>query len=173
MIKYALRDLIKVGQLFKSTGVKGEMIGEIIPSLQEKLSQLNYIFIEENGQSLPYFIEYTELSGNVYFKFESINAPEQANKLANQAIYLDKEKLGILAVEVDTTESMVGFMLIKGGRNIGKVLEMVEYPGQWVLLVEGYKDTVIPFVEDWVEDIDVDKKTISMNFPDELLSLND
>ncbi len=174
MIKYALKDLISVGKLFKSTGVKGEIIGEIIPSLEERISELDYIFIEINGQSLPYFIEHAESNGNIYFKFEGINAPEQAHLLINRPIYLDKDKLSELEVDVvDSHESLIGFKLTNKGDLVGVIAQIAEYPGQDVFVIKGQKETIIPVVDQWIMKIDAVKKVVEMDFPQELLNLND
>lgn len=174
MIKYALKDLIAVGQLYKSTGIRGEIIGDLDEELWAQKDKLPYIFIAENGQSVPYFVEYIKEKNNLLFKIEGIDGPEDTSPLINKSIYLDQERLDTLNVDLTTSkQGTIGFSLYNRSEYIGKVSGIQELPGQNVIELEDMPGVLIPMVEDWIIAIDMESKTIKMDFDSAILSLND
>lgn len=174
MIKYALRDLIKVGNLYKTVGVNGDLILDLFDGFEGKEQEIKYFFVANNGQSLPFFIDNIRNSSQqTLIRFEGVDSPESATAIANQSIYLDAEMLRSLDVKIEKSlEALEGFKLYNNDELIGQILYLEEYPSQNVLVVEGL-DNVIPLVEDWILEVDTEEKTLRMSFDDEILRLND
>ncbi len=174
MIKYALRDLIQVGQFYRSVGVKGEIGLELNEGFSPVIDNINYLFVERNGQSLPLFVEsFRERNGQLIVKLEKYNGPEEVVVLSNKEIYLDKERIADLGVETQGEESnLSGFQLYNEEVFVGNISEILIYPSQNMIAIEG-KDILIPLVEDWVVEIEHESKIFRMSFDPELLSLNE
>lgn len=172
MIKYVLSNLIPIGTLYKSQGVKGFIIAQIDEKLENHISAINYIFINQGGQSLPFFIEHTSIEGNnVIFKFENINTPESASLLSNKTIYLDKEKIQEFGIQLNgNTSIFLDLELYNNSEFVGTISEILELPGHSLLKIKENDLISIPLVEDWI--ISVDNEKMVMSFNEDILSIN-
>ena len=173
MIKYALRDLIKIGHIYHTTGIKGYVVCEIEQGVVDRKDVLNYLFVAINGQSVPYFVDEIVDLNTVSLKLRDIDNPEDAKGLVGKDLYLDRNFLTIHDIDVCvSTNDIIGFQLLNKGTYIGQISAILEYPGQDVLTLENFNDVVIPLVPEWIIDINPENKTIDMSFDEELLGLN-
>ena len=173
MIKYALSDLIPIGNLFKSQGVKGMLIGDLEESLDDHIDKIDYLFIEDGGQSLPYFVEKIMVNGgSILFKFEEINSPESATRLSNKTLYLDREKLNILGVDLNqTNDDIINLKLYNNETLVGTISEIIELPGHRLIKIKENNMLSIPFVEEWIISLENDR--LIMSFDNDILTLNE
>ena len=173
MIKYALRDLVKVGHLYHTTGIKGYMVCEINQDIVDRKDVVSYLLVPINGQSVPYFIDDIVDQSTVSIKLRDIDNPEDAKGLVGKDLYLDRNFLKIHHIDVGVSANdIVGFQLLNNGTYIGQISAILEYPGQDVLTIENMKDVVIPLVAEWIININPENKTVDMSFDQELLGLN-
>jgi len=106
-----------------------------------------------------------------YVKFETISSIEEAEKLKGFSINVYKDIS-------DLKEGYYYFSDLEGcsvkdahDKNYGKVIKVEEYPANINLRVkaENGKTFLLPFVKDFIVKIDIDNKTITINYMEGLL----
>ncbi len=171
--------MIEIGRLGKSFGVKG--------ALRLKLDEIKYIedligcdvlFVEIEGQKLPYFIEEIQEGRDLLIFFDDVKDKQAAEKLVNRPIWLRAEDV---LPEVDRTlpEDALEFSFAEGFEIwdeemglIGKIEGVEAYPEQELALVNYLeKEVLIPLNNQLVLEVDQENKRIIMNLPDGLLDL--
>ena len=165
---------IPVARLRKTRGRRGELLGEIYSSKQERADQLKTVILEVAGRRWETTVE--ELwfhSGVPVFKFAGINSISEAEPWQGADVLISSDHVLHLEEGEYTHASLVGCHVIAAGVDIGVVLELQEYGGPAVLSVqtpEG-KEVLIPFVRALCRVIDVVNKRIEADLPDGLLDL--
>ncbi len=162
--------LLPIGKILSAHGLKGEVTIALNVKDANIINNWNAIMLELNsGSYIPYFIETARvIDGNqVLCKLEDINNPEQAKLLSGITVYNSPY------IKVDTVvntdwDSFTGFTLINSAKQtIGTITSVIEIKKQpyWQLQVSD-KDMMIPIIEDWVVDVQPNKKVIIINLPD-------
>ncbi len=128
----------------------------------------NKIYIEEK----EYTVEKYHHSGNFDFvKLQEINNVEEALTLKGKYVEVIKNRQ-------ELKEGYYYFDDLKGcdiidneGNKYGIVKEIEEFPAQITLRVkrENQKDFFVPFVKDFIVDVDVENKKITINIVEGLL----
>ena len=118
---------------------------------------------------VPFFIESVKAgSGGVIVKFEWIDSIEASEKLMGNEVLIQADE------EAYTEKSpIIGFNLIDliSGRS-GEVVDVRPLHHHPLLVVDfDGKETMIPFVEDYIEEVHDDDRIIRMNLPNGLLDL--
>jgi 16S rRNA processing protein RimM len=171
-IKYS-----QIGYTTKSFGVKGElkiMINEAID--EDILFDLDHIFLDYDGQYVPFFIEYSEENA---IKLEDVDTPEEANKLGNLPIYLSENQIdlnSIIPVGLNISGLSNFKIILPSGVEIGEILRVEEFPSQMMAIVTNRlsgKEIMIPIVESWILEFDEVKKEIKMDVPQGLLQIDE
>ncbi len=170
-------DFTKIGQLKKAYGLQGQLRVFIEEPFWEDVMAANVLFIELKGQKIPYFIENIDRKKGDHIKFEEVDNKEAATKLSNKIIFIRTSDL--IPAEKRTKKSadqmtfLVGFELVtKNEGRIGEISEVIEMPMQIMLSVQTKeKEILIPLVDDFIEDVFLEKKQIVMNLPEGILDL--
>ncbi len=169
-----MKDYFSIGKIAATHGLAGEVV--LLHALGKKtdLKGLQTIFIEEKKDSfLPYFVESTNLKNDkeVYIKLEGFATKESARKLSQKEIWILKADFDKYAA-TSSPISLLGFMMINEGEEIGEVIEVIEQP-MLVLCKIMYKgnEALIPIHQESLEKIDKKKKQVYVNLPDGLLDI--
>lgn len=164
----------KIGRLAATFGIDGQLVLEHSLGKKTSLKGLENIFIEENKNSfLPYFIEAAKIKNDkeVFIKLEGISAKEKAKFLIKKEVWLNENDFKKFAANAAPI-SLLGFMVINDGEEVGEVCEVIEQPHQVLckILLNG-KEALIPLHEDSLEKIDKKNKRLFVNLPDGLLDI--
>lgn len=169
-----MKDYYSIGKIAATHGLTGEVV--LLHALGKKtdLKGLQTIFIEEKKDSfLPYFVESTNLKNNkeVYIKLEGFATKESARRLSQKEVWILKADFDKYAA-ASSPISLLGFMMINEGEEIGEVIEVIEQP-MLVLCKIMYKgnEALIPIHEESLEKIDKKKKQVHVNLPEGLLDI--
>jgi len=106
----------------------------------------------------------------VVLKFASVDSVEDAEQLRNTEICVKESE----AIELESDEyydwQLAGCDVVTdGGKDLGKVREVMRTGGNENLVVEGEKEYLVPFVSSICVEVDVEKKRIVIDPPDGLL----
>ncbi len=172
-----IEDCYKLGFVYKAYGIKGELIIRIDLQLSENIiNKWESIFIEINGLLVPFFIEkiYQRSDIELQIKLEDIEDEIQAKIYTGDSIFIDKNLYEFPDEENIFFEWLAFIVSNKEGLIIGKISELLEFPGQNMLKIcnPDSEDIIIPAIEDWIVSVDTEKKTICMDLPDGLIDLN-
>ncbi len=167
-------DVVSVGKLVATFGVKGEMI--MVHGLGKKtdLKGVSAILIEEkSGSKLPYFLLAAKAKSDeeTIVQLEGVNSKEQATVLLQKQVWLkrndfDKHASGNAPI------SLIGYTIVDEGKLLGAIEEIIEQPHQLLctIYIDG-KEVLIPLHEESLLKIDRRKKQVHVNLPDGLLDI--
>lgn len=164
----------KIGYITKTRGLKGE-IQVFFEFKDPDLLDLDLIFIEINRQLVPFFVSSYKLQSNStgYFFLEDIDHIDKAQELLRKGVFLPNTKMPEREEGEFLIEDLKGFNVFDSNYGeLGVILEINEYPQQFVATVS-YKsqEVLFPLSDDFIEEIDEEKKELHINLPDGLLDV--
>ncbi len=160
----------KIGKLGRPHGIKGE-ISLLVDDDAFDRSDADCLFLMLDGLLVPFFIEEYRFRSDsrVLMKFEGIDSKEQAAELVGADVFFPKDTAAqegepsLAALEgytiYDTTTGATTAPLSHIDAATDNTLFVMD------------DGTLIPVADDWIEDIDHEKKLIRMTLPEGLLLL--
>ncbi len=159
-----------VGKLHRTYGVHGDLrINIYVPNF--KLPNVVYIKSPE-GQFKPLTIlKYSPSKGLVRFK--GYETKEKAKNLTNQYIYLEKDKLPELEKDTFYEFQLLDMDVEYNGKTIGKIIKIDDRLHPAYLLIKCTDDKVrhLPFIDEFIKNIDLENKKIEIEPPEGWFSL--
>lgn len=169
-----MNQYFKIGKLAASFGLKGELILQHNLGKKTSLKGLETIFIEEpKNNFMPYFIAASRIKNDteIFIQLEGIDTKETARKLTPKEVWLAEEDFNKYAAK-SSPISLLGFMLIDDGKEIGEITEVIEQPHQLLCkIMLGDKEALIPVHDESLEKIDKKNRKVFVTLPDGLLDI--
>jgi len=163
-----------IGQINKPHGVSGEMSFSFTSDIFDR-EEIPYFVFEIQGILVPFFLDEYRFKGSEtgLMKLDGIKTEEQARSFYGLTIYLPKkflEKVENTEIEMDY---FAGFSLVDAEKGLLGVISEVDQTTENVLFVIPTKDDelLIPAGEEYIENIDHEKKIIYVRLPEGLLDL--
>ncbi|MFA6260178.1 MAG: ribosome maturation factor RimM [Bacteroidia bacterium] len=161
------KDFISVGSVIKIHGTRGE----VKFNLDKKIPLNEWAFLEFQGKPVPFFVErHSGTADQPIVKLRGIDSPEMAQLLEGQDVLTPAGRGRKTSSRED---DLTGYRLIdiKHGE-IGIVQGLEEMPGQWMIqaIKEG-KEFLIPYVDAFIQEIDDDAQSITLDLPDGFLEI--
>lgn len=162
------KDLIKVAQIGKGVGLKGELKLHIKSDFPMQFKKNNTFYLSKDK---PLKIENFNAK-RALVKFEGYDTPEEASALTNRFLYTTYEDtLKNCPLEKDEYFwfDLMGAKVTEGETLLGEVENIERFePNDFLvvktddkLLLEGYPKTfLIPYIERYIVDFDKDKRVI-------------
>ncbi|HMP99395.1 MAG TPA: ribosome maturation factor RimM [Cyclobacteriaceae bacterium] len=164
-----ISDCFKIGNIYKSHGLKGEVSIYLMDEAPTDFSQIEMLLIEQSGNLVPFFIESISFKANkAYVKFEDVDSKETADTLRGKQLYLPLEQRETLPKGEYYEEELIGLMVSDQQLGpLGKVTAL-EKSGLSKLLVIDFegRELLIPYNSPLILNIDTNKHTISVNLPE-------
>lgn len=162
-------ELISIGHVLKSHGVKGDLVVWIEQEYLPTLESCRALFFKINGNPVPYMILKRKDMGEQtsLLSLKKIDSRESSVALHGQDVMVNATEL-VRSQAMPEVDDLSGYTLIdQNGRHL-TVQRMEEFPQQLMLICKLDNSEVlhIPLVEEWLEGIDPDEKIISMTLPD-------
>ena len=168
-------NLIRIGQVLKSNGTGGETVMGFRDIDFGDIDIEEPVFIFMDGTPVPFFIESLTPRGNskAIVKLAGIDSGSDAEEIAGQPVYADKESIGETYGDEDDMSFLIGWSLYNAtSDNIGEITDFMDIPGNPCIIAGTKKGAVtIPLHEDLIISIDPESRSITMDIPDGLLSL--
>jgi len=166
---------VKAGKISKPYGLQGDVHIILIPVVAQKLKVGNPLFIELDGQRIPFFIEALDLvsSDQAIVKLEFINSVEEARKVCGSDVYLDALKKGDTAPSSDTNIPLIAYRVFD--RRLGSIGVLTDFiPNDmnpmWVVEYDG-RELMIPATEDFIQKTDHKNKVLYLDLPEGITEL--
>jgi 16S rRNA processing protein RimM len=164
-----------LGHISKVHGFNGEVIFLTKEEYQIDLNEVESVFIEINGQLIPFFIDDCRKTGNTssIVKLHDVDAVEKAKQLLKSDICLPLSLLSEKNKTVLQPAMLNGYKVIDDEKgDIGEVAKVLEMPQQLILEIRfNKKEILIPANEDIIYKIDHKKKIIYLNAPEGLIDI--
>lgn len=163
-------DVYKIGRIGKPHGIGGDVTLRFSDDVFDRVDA-EYLVLMVDGILVPFFIEeYRFRSEEVALvKFEDIDTMDRAAELTGCDVFFPRH-LADIDNDVLTWSQIVGYDIVDvaSGKVIGRI-ESVDESTINVLL-ELADGTLIPAVDEFIDDIDHEARKLFMSLPDGLLS---
>ena len=169
-----MNEYINIGKLVATFGVKGELILKHALGKRTTLKGVEAIFIEQQKSSyLPYFVQSSKAKDTeeMYVQVEGVESKESAHRLLQKNVWLLDDDFRKIAGKTAPI-SLLGYVLITEGENLGPIEEVIEQPHQVLLRISlNGNEALIPLHEETLQKIDRKKKEVHVVLPDGLLDI--
>ncbi|TCJ13317.1 16S rRNA processing protein RimM [Flaviaesturariibacter flavus] len=169
-----MTEYFKIGKLVAVFGLKGELILKHSLGKKTALKGLVALFVEEGGSRfLPWFVAGARIKGEdeIYIQLQDVDSREKAMKLVQKEVWLpeaDFKKFSGASAPI----SLLGYMLVEDGKELGAILEVIEQPHQVLCRIEVQgKEALIPLNEQTIRAVDRKKKQVHVELPEGLLEI--
>jgi len=168
---------IVIGKIRSTVGLKGLLKASLLTDFPDRFKQLSEVQLfdeSRKGDLCRYFIEFVEIYGDfVKIKFKGVDSITDAEKLKNLLILVDEVKRFELEEGNYYFYELIGCSACSEGVRFGSVVAVENYGGGDVFKVveDGTgKEILIPFVENFIESVNVDEKIINFSLIEGFLS---
>ena len=159
----------------RTQGRRGEVAAELHTDFPERFVQRKRVFaLAADGARRPLELEQSwEHKGGIVLKFRGVDSIADAEKLVGSEIQIPQEERAPLRPGAAYIADLVGCTVIARGRELGKIEDVQFGAGDAPLLVvKGEKEYLVPFAEEFVRSLDVERKRLEMALPEGLLELD-
>lgn len=165
----------KAGKISKPYGLQGEVYIILEPRAGNSIAPDNPLFIDLDGQRVPFFIEEVELvsTDQAIIKFEFVNSLEEAAKIAGSSLYFDPLYQPDGNAEPQDLSNLVGY----GATDhllgpLGMISDYLPHPQNPLFIIQsGNRELLVPAIEDLITRIGHEEKMIHFTLPEGLASL--
>ena len=156
-----------VGKVVKPHGLGGEVKVFSYIEKPEFFKQWKSVFIEKSGEDGEWInIENVRFQHRlVLLKFEDVNERDEAELLRGSLLYIDREAAKNLGENSFSLRDITNFKVeTVSGRKIGAVEDILIHSAQNIIIVKrGNKEFLIPFVKEFVKQIDRKSRRVIIN----------
>ncbi len=169
-------DGVKAGKISKPYGLQGEVNIILEPQAGNSIEPDNPLFIEIDGQRVPFFVEEVELISRdqAIIKFEFIDSLEGAREVSGCRLYFDPSyQPESIEAGDDDLAKLVGFKASdRESGALGIISDYLPHPMNPVFVIQSEgKELMVPAVMDFIEQIDSGKQSVHFILPEGLTSL--
>lgn len=158
-----------LGYISRKHGYKGEFNIKLESTPKHK--ELGHLFIEMNGNLVPFFIDSFRMKKETIalVKLEDINSEEDAQSLIGKEVYLPLEFLD--ETQQNELHTLIGFEVVDATHgNIGKVTNILDNSAQELFQIDnGTQEILIPITEEFIQKIE--GNTLYLQTPEGLIDL--
>ena len=169
------QDCFLFGTIFKLHGYKGDVNIYNDNDIPLVFSEIDFFYVEENNELIPYFADSIRPKKKkiLLVKFEDVDSEEVALRILKRQVYLPNKFLPKIE-DIIPDKIMVGFDVMD--KTLGKV-GIVDFVNdktaqKLIIVKEGEKEFFIPFHDNFVLNIDLEKKILNVDVPEELMNIN-
>lgn len=157
-------ELLKVGQIVTTHGLKGQMKVEVLTEFPQRLEEGRRLRLKDEWVT----VESCQWQNNrLLIKLTGIKNIEAAKALQWEFLYSAGDDDLALDEDEFLVDDLVGLKVVTtDGKELGVVDEVAAYPAQDILIIG---EIMIPFAEQFVKDIDFDKETITVELIEGML----
>ncbi len=161
---------ICIGTIAKPHGIEGELQLEAEEALRDHITEGNPLFIEMDGQRIPFFIEEIRdagRAGRLAVRLEFINSVEEARRYAGCRVWIEKHLVAEESSELSYAD-LIGFAVTDPEKDfLGEVNDFIDQEGNPLLVISsGKREYLVPVLADYLYEIDASGRTIYLRLPD-------
>ena len=164
-------DVYKIGTFNKPHGIHGELQFTFTDDIFDRVDA-DYVVCPMEGILVPFFIEEYRFKGNAsaLMKLENVDSVEQAKKFTNTDVYFPRDLREDEAYEM-RWDDFIGYTIEDKVHGPLGEITYVDNSTQNTLFYVDYQgeELLIPAQEDFILDLNVEKKHILMQLPQGLV----
>lgn len=158
---------LELGQIVNVKGLKGEVKVNSFTDDNTKFERIPKVFIKQKQNLTEYEIESVGYSKNqVIIKFKNINTVEEAEKLRNSYIVVDREIFGELPEGVYYIADLIGLdVYTENNEYLGKVDDIFNTGSNdvYVVKAENGMQKLLPGIDEVIKKIDLESNKVIVN----------
>ena len=173
-----MKENVHVGYTRKPFGVNGQLKLQIEPTYLSDALKAEVLFVEIDGQQVPYFIDNFNTTGDLVVLFEEVESREKAAKLVGRPIFLRPADILPLeekaaSIGSDTAPQYLNYQIEEKDLGpIGPIVRIEEFPQQEMGFVEYQgREVMIPLHPSFVVEEDRAKKVLVLALPEGILEI--
>ena len=155
---------VTVGKIVNTCGLKGEVkVINYSDFIKDRYKKNNTLFVsDEKDISLNLTISsFRQNDKFIYLKFKEIDTIEEAEKLKECYLFVDSDQLKKIDDDTFYYYELLNMEVYYNDNNIGFISEVNDNGAQDLLRIKGKNiNFLVPFVNDFIEFIDVENKKI-------------
>ena len=141
---------IEAGEIVTTHGVKGEI--KLLTWLDSPEDLVDFDRCRIDGKEYGMESVRVQKTCNL-IKLQGVDTVEDANILRGKVLELYREDIDD---EVIFAAELIGMEVFAEGKSIGKIKEVLDYPGNAVYVVKGEFEYMIPAVKEFILDTDME-----------------
>jgi len=164
--------LLAVGKLLHAHGVHGEMLMEIYTDFPERLVPGVILYLDRPGDPL-HLVKRRHHNAGLLVTLEGYTTPEAVAQFRNQLVYVQADDRPPLPEGEYYHHQLLDLRVNdEAGEPIGVVTEILETGASDVLVIRraSGKEVLIPMVDTFVREVDLEKKAITVRLIAGMLS---
>jgi len=169
--------LLVVGRIGRAHGVHGEATIEIRTDLPDERFFVGNILVTEPVSHGPLTIESArDHNGIMLLKFKEVKDRTGIEKLRNTLLMADVDMAEEAEFEDEYhVQQLIGCVVVdEAGTQLGILADVLNLPGQDLLAINTDRgEVLLPFVAEFVPNVNIEDKRIVVRPPDGLFGLND
>ena len=147
---------VEAGEIVTTHGVRGEM--KVLPWVDGPEILCEFDRVRIAGRE--YSVESCRIQKSCnLLKVEGIDTMEAAQAMRGKTVELYREDIDD---EVIFAAELIGVEVYADGENIGKITEVLDYPGNSVYVVKGKHEYMIPAVKQFILSTDMEKNEMQV-----------
>ena len=163
-----------LGTLTRPFGLKGELCAFFDTDNPERYTQLDALFLDLNGEKIPYTVEHIAYRGNNQFviKFDGIG-PNECREFAQVELYLPLSQLPPLDGNRFYFHEVIGFTVIDERLGeIGTCQDFLEVSNNPIMQVNhNGTETLIPASQQFVTQVHRENRILHVSTPEGLVEI--
>lgn len=167
-------DFYYLGHITKTFGIKGQLCCYFDTDEPEKYVGLDAVFIDLDGEKLPYMIEDIQYRGANTFvlKFEDVDE-EEAKSLIKAELYLPMSALPPLTGNNFYFHEVIGFRVIDEVKGeVGICQDFIDIGHQPIMQIDhDGVEVLVPAIDEIFKKVDREEKKIYIEAPDGLIDV--
>ncbi|WP_457640352.1 ribosome maturation factor RimM [Persephonella sp.] len=163
-------DFVIAGKIHGTHGVRGDLKIEIFPP-NLKLPEVIYIKDKE-GNLVPLYVEAYSKKKNL-IKFKGYDDLDKAKKIKHRYFYIESSKLPELDKDQFYEYQLLDMDVVYNGKIIGKIVKVDDRLSTAYLIIKCADEKIrhIPFINEFVKDVDLENKKLIVELPEGWFSL--
>lgn len=162
---------LEAGKIVNTHGLRGEI--KLVPwtDSPQTFEEIDYVFIKKKTGDVRLDIERLKYQkNNLIVKFNQISSIEEAEKLKNQTVYIDRDALGELPEGVYYIADIIGLVAVdESGNAVGTVVDIFNTGANDIYDIkrEGKKNLLLPVIDDVIT-VDLENERVVVKIPEGL-----
>lgn len=162
---------IKIGQIVNVVALKGEVKVYNYSDYKERFEELDYIYVEDKKTNIENVRYMKEM---VILKLEGSNDRNAAEALKGKNVYIGQDQLRELPEDTYYIRDLIGLEIRdQEDKKIGNLKDVIQNSAQdlYEIELENKNVTLIPAVEEFILDINLQEKYIKVKIIEGMLDL--
>lgn len=160
-----MTERISLGRVGRAFGVQGAFRIWPYAENHERFHDLREVTLTQTAKSMTVHLKSVRLAkGHVIVETEEFNTPEDVRPWINGEVEIDESERVVLPEGQYFHDQIIGLKVrTTDGQDLGEIAEIIDNAANDVYICRnGEKEVLIPAVEEFIREIDLDKGTMTI-----------